>query len=227
MLLRPKSSHVQRNRKRETIMAGTKTNHRSIVSLHLPLSVPALITYARSIVTAMTGNSAFPAPVPALATVTAEIDALEVAEKSALARTKGAVLARNEQKTALIGLLQQLKAYIQAEADANVENGASIISSAGVAVRKVPVRKPRVFEAKPGPVSGSVVVVTHSAGHRASYEWQYSTDGGKTWVSLPATPQAKTSVSGLTALTTVEFRYLTVTKTGQSDWSAPISFIVK
>jgi hypothetical protein len=39
-------------------------------------------------------------------------------------------------------------------ADANVENGASIIESAGVGVRKVPVRTPRVFEAKPGLVSG-------------------------------------------------------------------------
>jgi hypothetical protein len=208
-------------------MTTSNTNHRSLVSLHLPVPVPALITYARSIVTAMTGNSAFPAPVPTLATVSAEIDALEVAEKAALARTRGAVVARNEQKTALIGLLQQLKAYIQARADANVLNGASIITSAGVAVRKTPVRPAKVFEAKPGSVSGSVVVVARAAARRASYEWEYSTDGGKTWVALPASLQAKTSVSGLTPLSTVQFRYLAVTKSGPGDWSAPISFIVR
>src|SRR5579863_2894878 len=105
-------------------MTTANTNHRSIVSLNLPVPVPVLITYARSIVTTMTGNAAFPSPVPALATVSAAIDALEVAEKAALARTRGAVVARNERRTALIGLLQQLKAYIQAMADANVENGA-------------------------------------------------------------------------------------------------------
>jgi hypothetical protein len=207
--------------------SSTKTNHRSFVSLHLPIPVPALITYARSIVTAMTGNPAFPAPVPALATVSAGVDALEVTEKAALARTKGAVVARNEKRTALASLLQQLKAYIQAMADANVENGASIIASAGVAVRKTGARKPRVFEAKPGAVSGSVELVAAAAARRASYEWEYSSDGGKTWVALPATLQAKTTVTGLAPGSTVQFRYLPVTKAGQGDWSGPVSLIVR
>ena len=52
-----------------------------------------------------------------------------------------------------------------------------------------------------------------SAGHRASYEWEYSTDGGKTWVTTPVTLQAKTTILGLTAGTTVQFRHRPVTKT--------------
>jgi hypothetical protein len=32
-----------------------------------------------------------------------------------------------------------------------------------------------------------VKLVTASAGHRASYEWEYSTDGGKTWATAPTT----------------------------------------
>jgi hypothetical protein len=54
-------------------------------------------------------------------------------------------------------------------------------------VKKTAARAPRVFAAKPGDVSGSVKLVTDSAARRASYEWQSSIDGGKTWVSLPAT----------------------------------------
>ena len=67
-----------------------KTTHRALVALALPNTVPALITYAMRIVTAMTGNPAFPAPVPQLAAVTAAVTSLQTAEQAALARTKGA-----------------------------------------------------------------------------------------------------------------------------------------
>jgi hypothetical protein len=89
------------------------------------------------------------------------------------------------------------------------------------------VHKPRTFAAVQGPTSGSVKLVAASAARRASYEWQYSTDGGKTWVAVPSTLRAQTSVSGLTAGATVSFRYQSLTKAGEGDWSQPISVIVK
>jgi hypothetical protein len=208
-------------------LSTTKTTNRPTVSLALPRPVPALITYATRIVTQMSGNAAFPSPVPALTEVTAAINSLQNAETAALARTKGAVTTRNEQRAALVALLVHLKAYIQVQADAGGDNAASIIESAGVAVRKTAVRKPRVFAAKPGTNSGTVELITKQAARRASYEWQYSADGGKTWVSVPATLQAKTTVTGLTPGSTVEFRFKSVVKTGESDWSAPVSLLVK
>jgi hypothetical protein len=66
-----------------------------------------------------------------------------------------------------------------------------------------------------------------SAGHRASYEWQYSTDGGKTWVTAPPTLQAKTTVAGLVPGATVQFKYRPVTRAGGADWSQPISLMVQ
>jgi hypothetical protein len=208
-------------------MTTTKTDHRSIVVLKLPTRVQALVTYGQNIVTCMTGNPSFPTPVPPLATVTAAITDLQTAETATLARTKGAVLTRNEKRTALVALLQQLKGTIQTTADANLENGASIIASAGVDVRKTVVHAPRVFGAKPGAVTGTAKLYAASAGHRASYEWEYSTDGGKTWVTAPVTLQAKTTVAGLTAGTTVAFRYRPVTKTGEGNWTQPVSLIVQ
>jgi hypothetical protein len=207
-------------------MSATKSVHRSLVSLDLPKKVPALISYATSVVTAMTGNTSLPTPAPTLAAVTAAITALQTAQSAAIARTKGAVTARNDKQAALVALLQELKAYIQKTADADTDNGSAIIQSAGVSVRKTPVRKPRVFSAVQGAVSGAAKLVTASAGPRASYEWQYSVDG-KTWVAALATLQAKTTVTGLTSGATVQFRYLAVTKTGQGDWSAPVSLLVK
>jgi hypothetical protein len=205
----------------------SKTTHRALASLKLPTKVPALITYCQGIVTAMTGNASFPNPTPPLATVTTAINALQTAETAALARAKGAVATRNEKRAALVQMLQQLKGNIQSAADANPDNSASIIQGAGIAVKKTPVRAPRVFGAKPGDVSGSVKLETDSAARRASYEWEYSVDGGKTWVTAPATLQAKTTVSGLTPGATVTFRYRPVTKVGEGDWSQPTSIIVK
>jgi hypothetical protein len=205
----------------------TKSIHRSTVTLSLPKSVPALIVYALGIVKRMTGNASFPDPTPTLAVVTAAIDDLRTAETAALSRIKGAAAARNEKRAALVVLLQQLRAYIQATADAEAATKAApVIESAGVAVRKTPTRRARAFVAKPGHVSGAATVVAATAARRASYEWQYSSDGGKTWLTAPATLQAKTTVSGLQPGSTVHFKYRPVTKTGEGDWSQAVSLMV-
>jgi hypothetical protein len=48
----------------------------------------------------------------------------------------------------------------------------------------------------------------------------------KTWVTVPSTLQAKTTVAGLTPGATVTFRYRAVVKTGEGDWSQPTSLMV-
>jgi len=206
---------------------STKTLHRSIAFLKLPKPVPMLVTYAQSVVTNMTGNPLFPAPVPTLVMVTAAIGALQTAETAVLTRTKGAATTRNDKRTVLVALLEQLRAYVQAQADATPENGAAIIQSAGLAVRKTPIHAARDFHAKPGAVSGSVTLYTRSAGARSAYLWEYSTDGGKTWIAAPVTVQARTTILGLTPGMTVLFRYQPVSKTGEGDWSQTVSLLVK
>ena len=100
-------------------MSTVKTSHRSIVSLKLPRSPTALTAFGTGVVKAMTGNPLFPAPVPTLAAVTAAIGDLTAAEPAAQSRIKGAVTTRNEKSTVLGSLLLQLKAYVQATADAD------------------------------------------------------------------------------------------------------------
>ncbi|MGH7294834.1 MAG: hypothetical protein ACRELB_07875, partial [Polyangiaceae bacterium] len=103
-----------------------------------------------------------------------------------------------------------------------------IIESVGLTLRKTPVRRPRVFAATAGANSGTVKLVAASAGKRASYEWQYSIDGGKTWVLAPPSIQARTAIPGLPAGTSVEFKYRPVTpKAGAADWSAPVTMLVQ
>ena len=208
-------------------MNATPATHRSIASLKLPTSVPALISLAKAIVAAMTSNNSFPSPDPPLADVGTAITDLETAEAAALARTKGAATARNQKRSALLAKLEALKAYVQKIADNDRVHAPALIQSAAMVVRKVPVRAKRVFTVKQGAVSGSVEIVTASAARRASYEWEYSSDGGATWQLLPATLQAKTGLTGLKAGSSYSFRFRAVTKAGAGDWSQPLSILVK
>jgi hypothetical protein len=208
-------------------MAQSKSVQRSLVTLNLPRRVPALIPYVQSVVTVMTSNAHYPTPVPALSDVSAAVTALQTAESAALSRLKGTVVVRNDKKAALVTLMQELRNYIQKVADADPENAAAIIQSSGLPVKKTAVHKPRVFTAKPGAVSGSVDVVAVTAARRASYEWQYSTDCGKTWIEAAPSLRARTTISGLPVAASVQLRYRSVTKSGPGDWSQPLTVVVK
>ena len=199
----------------------------ALVSLLLPTKVADLITYATRIVSMMTGNPLFPTPTPPLPTVTVAIDDLQIAETAALARTKGAATTRNEKRAALVIMLRQLRGYVQSIADATPESGPSIIQSAGLAVRKTPTKAAQAFAAKQGAVSGSARVTAVVAARRASYEWEYSLDGGKTWVATAGTLKASTTVTGLPVGTAAQFRYRAITKAGQGDWSQAVVLVVK
>jgi hypothetical protein len=201
---------------------------RSIATLKLPAKVVALINLAQAIVKALTNNPHIPSPTPTVAALVAAIAALVETENAALTRVKGAIVQRNAAQKSLVQLLQLLKANVQSVADADPDNALTIIESAGLGIREPAVRKPRVFAATSGAVSGSAKLVAPSAGPRSSYEWELSTDGGKTWVAAPPSIQAKTTVPGLPSGTTVQFRYRAVTpKTGAGDWSAPASLLVR
>ena len=199
----------------------------ALASLLLPRKVGDFIAYATRIVAAMTGNPLFPTPTPALAALTAAIVDLQNAQTAALARTQGAATTRDEKRAAVAVMLRQLRSYVQSIADATPENGASIIESAGMAVRKTPVHAARASGAKQGPVSGSAHLTAVVAARRASYEWQYSLDGGKTWIDVAGTLKASTTVTGLPVGTAVQFRSRAITKAGETDWSQAVVLVVK
>jgi hypothetical protein len=206
---------------------ATKNPRRAVALLKIPeYEVPRFITYARSIVIAMTGNSWFLSPRPSLATVAAAIDELDAAQTATLTRMAGTVAVRDEKRLVLKGLLEQLCAYVQATADANPEHAASIIESSGMYVKKPRVFPALAFTVWQEDISGEVHLAVPQAANRAAYEWAVSTDGKSTWTSLPTTVQAETVVRGLVPGSTAHFRYRTVTKDGTSDWSDPVSTIV-
>jgi len=208
-------------------MTTTTTLPRTLVALLLPRSTPAALTVARAIVQSMTGNASFPAPVPTLAAVSFAITDLDAAQAAVLTRTRGTVEARNDRRVELAILLSALKGYVQSVADADRENAAALIQSSGMHASAAAPPRQRGFAAMPGLVSGTVKLEAIAAAKRAAYEWEYSLDGGKTWLVAPVTLKARTSISGLTPGASVCFRYRAVTKAGQGDWSQPVSIIVR
>jgi hypothetical protein len=206
---------------------NTPTTPRSIVKLAFPTRVSALISLAKAIAQGLTGNASFPNPEPTVAAINAAIADLETAETAATTRVQGAVAARNGKRAALVALLQQLKGYIQKIADADRETAPALIQSVAMGVRKAPVHAKHAFGVKHGTVSGSAALVTAVAGRRASYEWEFSSDGGKTWQTAPPTMQTKTTIVGLQPGTSYSFRCRSVTKAGAADWSQPLALIVQ
>jgi hypothetical protein len=196
-----------------------------IAILKLSRQVKQVIAFATSVVTAMTDNASFPSPTPPIATLTSDVDALAAAEAQVLSRTKGAAEARDVKLAALRSDLAHMMAYVQQVANANPSTAAAIIQSAGMSVRQAAVRTKGDLEAKPGSVSGTVRLIAKAAAHRASYDWQYSTDQ-KTWTTVPSTLQAKTEIVGLTPATAYFFHFRSVTKAGEGNWSQVVSLLV-
>jgi hypothetical protein len=205
----------------------TTTTPRVTAVLKLPTHVPDLIKLGQSIVQAMTGNASFPNPTPPLANVSAAIAALDAAETATKTRAKGTIPVRNTARAAVLAALRDLKVYVQQVSDANHAQAETIIASALMNVRKVAVHTKPDFTAKAGAASASVRLVAKAAARRASYEWQWSADGGKTWTLAATTLQSKTTIGALPLGVSCQFRYRPVTKTGEADWSQAVAMIVK
>lgn len=200
----------------------TKVKHNQ-VALKLPRVAPLLIVHGRHVVQAMTDNAWFPSPTPPLATVTADIDALEASEVAVRSRTKGTAAVRDLEKKTVEDDMFALKAYVQGIVNQNPEQAVAIIASAGMKTRKVtPIQKPEL-EARMGPSAGEAVVRAKAVKRGAAYEWQISSDGGSTWTAMSTTTVANTSAPGLTAGTTYLFRFRTTIRKTTGEWSRSVS----
>jgi len=200
---------------------------RALVALKLSPRIKNVAAFAQNVATALANNPSFPTPNPPLATLLADIAALNTAETAVLSRTKGAVENRNAKLEIVRTDLENLKVYVQSVAQAAAPaNAAAIIESAGMTGRTVTLHDKPALAVKQGSVSGSVNVAAKAVGRTAAYSWEYSTDQ-KTWTSMPSTLQAKTGLSGLTVGTTYYFRFQALTRTGTDTWSQVVAFVVK
>ena len=196
--------------------------------MNLPIPIPALLKVTGAIVAAMTGNAFFPNAAALLTAVGNAQKALDTAETATKTRAIGTVAARNAARSDLLSQIHAARALVQSAADADPAHAEAMITSAGMAVRKPTTHTTAPFNATQGPTSGPFVPVANAARRRASYDWQWSPDGGKTWTELPLTLQAKTTVAGIRC---GHERAVPLSfgdeGGGQGDWSQPAALLVK
>ena len=194
--------------------------------LKVPTQKKALSPYGKHVVTCLTGNAKVQSPNPPLATITAACKALDVSQ-AALPGNKAATAQRDADYLALLLHLHHELDCVNgvAEQQTSPADAEAVITGAGFSVQKELKRHKDTLAATYGLASGAVKLAARAVARDASYYWQMSTDM-KTWVSLPETKKASTTITGLTPATTYYFRFRALTRKGMTDWSQDVSLLV-
>jgi hypothetical protein len=178
--------------------------------------------------------SLFPDPNPALSVFNDQIAATDAAQVVARRGGKGAAAARDLQLGLLVGMMTSELVYIQSIADAgNPDEAVATLYAGGVEIAASTRHDKAILSVAQGPEAGSVVLTANARvllGDRRwrkhFFHWEHTLDGA-TFLALPSTPASKTTLAGLTPLTTVGFRVaVTTTKGVTSAWSQVVAFLV-
>ncbi len=160
------------------------------------------------------------------------IDKLETCIQNVKVRVLGAAAAKKVAKTDLYNFLKSALEYINKMARNKPLSAEEIITGANMLVCAAhKVMKPQL-SAKPTGAAGEVnlqciAVQLDGKYYKATYNWQISSDGGKTWDNLSDTVEAKLKVIGLVVTTTVKFRQRANSKKfGITAWCTPVDYTV-
>jgi hypothetical protein len=199
---------------------------RFVIALLLPGNVAALILYGRQVWSSVSLNAGLlPTPSPTIASATGNLDALQAAE--ALVPHGGPVASteRDLKRAAVEADFKAFKAYVLALCLANPTMGDALIAASGLREGKVN-RPPKAFlAASMGKIQNQIILRAKAVARRGvCYAWEYSLDGGKTWVTIGTTTEANTGLLNSTPLTAYMFRFQTTIKQTTSAWSQTITF---
>lgn len=195
------------------------------------LSTSEKVEKAHLIVKALTGNSSFTTPQPALATVTTAANDLATAFSDAQAAKQTAVTKTSimhDKESALEGLLRQLAAYVESVAG----DDESMILSAGIDVKAAGAQAPTAeaplsLGATEGDHDGEIDLSWNPVKGAKSYVIERSADPptASSWVHETVSSKSSVSVGGLVSGTRYWFRVAAVTSAGQSGFSDPATKI--
>ena len=191
------------------------------------------IAVMQSIAAAMLAHAAsFGAPPVDLGTFKNQVDDLAAKHQQARVRVPGAVELRDEALGTVVGSVELLRAFVEMLCNASPEQAATLAQSASMQIASTPVRAKVPLRARQGAQPGVVILQASASllvtGKGGRYWcWEYSIDGGATWLVAQSTPIAKTTLSGLPVLKECQFRVaVNQSKSGQGPWTAPVPFLV-
>jgi len=185
-----------------------------------------LITDTGSILTAMTGNPAYPTPTPALALVQTALNGFTAAVADAASGGVTLTAIKNDKRDALVILLRELASYVQVACKGDLT---ILLGSA------FPIQKPQRFPigVLPAPTGLTVALGSRTGELDASalpvpgaaiYNWRVTTAAQPTAVVQSAqTTAASSTFDGLTPGVVYNIQANVVGSAGPSDWSDPVS----
>jgi hypothetical protein len=185
-----------------------------------------LAGYARGLVKVF-ANATNLNPSLSVTEVEADCDALDVAEAEAENGGAAAMTKRNELRFKVKKDLGHWKDYVAGliETKTTHAEALTIITGAGMLVRKATSKSKQELAAKNLMPSGTVRLVAQAAKGRAAYYWEYSVDQ-QDWKRTPDTLKASTTIADLTPMTTYYLRFHTRTRKGESPLSQVVSLLV-
>jgi hypothetical protein len=193
--------------------------------------IPKIILLAVAIYEKMTANAVlFPTPNPSLVILDTQTKDLTKAQQATLTRARGTASARDTKRDALWTTLELLCKYVQSLCDAAAEQAVFLIEASGFKVASSGRRQKEILAAKLGVEAGTVLLVANARAlnkskRQKTYHWQY-TINGKDWINATSTPLARTTLTGLPALTSVGFRVAVADSKGTGEWSQTVCILV-
>ena len=167
-------------------------------------NAPGVISRAKIMYTAILAAVAtFTSPPITMAAFLLLIEAADAAQTAkSTTGAKGSAAARNTKITPLWNAMHLLRIYLQGMVDVlDYASGVNLINQAGLVVGGVGTHVKVLFVAKLDAVAGVVHLELNAKAFvgvtrkRVVFYWQMSSDGGKTWTSLPSTGYAQTELA--------------------------------
>jgi len=198
-------------------MSGIVLNMVITVALNAPKSNDKFIRNAQVVFSKMQNNPNFMASAAQVTKLGADIQQLTEAQITCKTiPLKKNIADRNAKLRIVMNDLRLLRNDVQVVADSDRENAATIITSAGMFVKRVTSHARRQNTAKNGTEEGTVILV--GIGSRA-HNWQISEDG-IVWTNLPGTINANNIVRDLKPGTVYYFQNQRVfARNRVSEWS--------
>lgn len=187
-------------------------------------TMSGLSDYVASIVAAMTGNTNFTTPTPALAAVTAKLTQYNAALADSTAKTNAARLATSTLETRraeLESIVTLLAGYVEAASNGDelvLLTSGMQVRSTGAPLGAMPA--PASLSATAGDMEGEVDLSWQPVEGAGSYEvdCKTHTDAG-TWERTKSSTSSRVSVEGLTPGVAYAFRVRAVGAAGAGAWS--------
>jgi hypothetical protein len=199
---------------------------------------PALLGCAQAMYNGMEGDPAtYVAPPPPLPALLVLIQNAFKAQQAVAMGTKGAAATRDVERNLLFTGMENERMYIQTLADANPARAVALIQNVGLRVAGTPLYAKALLTLRLGKLSGSVVcdanvglletLTVVKPTRSRYYNWQYTVDGGLTFITPTPTPTGKITLHGLTPLTMVGVRVNLHDAAGPGPWSQLVTILVR